>query len=103
SVQREARRLAAEIRGRVERLAIDRPVVVLASERREPVRRRKGIVHELAVARQHLGAAIEPGALANIDTGAALLVDHVRSAIAVNGPAAAVLLGAGLGARGARV
>src|ERR1700754_2501167 len=63
-IQREARRSAAEVRGRIERLALERAVVVLGRERRG---RRIGVVGELAVARQHFGTAIEPGALAHIN------------------------------------
>ena len=64
------RRLAAQIRRRVERLAVDRAIVVLARERRVADRRRKRVVLELAVARQHFGAGIEPGARGDVDAGA---------------------------------
>src|SRR5258708_26437210 len=67
-IKREAGRLAAEIRRRVERLAVDRTVVVLARERWESDRRREGVVCELAVARQNLRAALKPGALCHIDS-----------------------------------
>src|SRR6266852_5326215 len=80
-IKREAGRLAAEIRRRVERLAVDRTVVVLARERWESDRRREGVVGELAIPRQNLGAAIKPGAPAHIDSGMrALLIDHIGAA-----------------------
>src|SRR5215472_13574523 len=88
SIQREARRLAAEIGGRVERLALQRMVAVLYAKRRA---RQIRIVGVFAVAGQHLGAAIEPGALADIDTRAPLLVLHVRSVGPVIGLPAVVI------------
>src|ERR1700759_2274869 len=97
SMQGEARRLAAEIGSRIERLALQRTVAVLHAER---LRRRDRIIGELAIPRQHLGAAIEPGTLAHIDAGAALLVLHVRSAGSVIGPATVIQRRSGL--RGGR-
>ena len=78
SIQREPRRIAAQVGRRVERLAVDRAVVVLAGERRVPVRRRESVIQELAVAGQHFGAGIEPRARGDVDAGVrALLVGTV--------------------------
>src|SRR4051794_41941874 len=99
SVQREILRIAANILRRAQRLAIDRAVEIFAREGRIAYRRREGVVGELAVARIDLGAAVEPGALAHIDAGAALLVARIGAARAVIVTAAviALLLGVGRG------
>ena len=93
SVQREGPRIAAEVGRRTERLTIDRAVVVLARERGIADIRRVRIVVELAVARQHFGAGVEPRARGDIDTGTrALLIDPVRALRAVIAAAVAVIL-----------
>src|SRR3954470_3036569 len=99
SVQREILRIAANILRRAQRLAIDRAVEIFAREGRIAYRRREGVVGELAVARIYLGAAAEPGALAHIDAGAALLIARIGAARAVIVTAAviALLLGVGRG------
>src|SRR4051812_33511751 len=99
SVQREILRIAANILRRTQRLAIDRAVEIFAGEGRIAHRRRKGVVGKLAVARIDLGAAVEPGALAHIDAGAALLIARMGAARAVIVTAAviALLLGVGRG------
>src|SRR5690349_16162465 len=66
SIERETRRLAAEIGRRAKRLTVNRPVQVLARERWVPELRRKRVVLEFAVARQNLGTAVEPGALGDV-------------------------------------
>src|ERR1700733_4059636 len=93
SIQRKTRGVAAHVRRRVQRLAIDRAVVVLARERRIAEFRREGVVLEFAVAGQHFGAGIEPGAGGDVDARmGSLLIDLVRAAIAVIGPAVPVVL-----------
>jgi len=83
--KREGARIAAEIGRRHQRLAVDRPVQVLAAERGIAVFRRERVVCELAVARQHFGAAVQPRALRNEDTGMrALLIRNVRAAAAAD-------------------
>src|SRR5580704_5733900 len=83
SIQRDARRISAEVRRRVERLAFERAVVELLVK---GLRRREGVVGELAVARQNFGAAVEPGALADVDAGVRPLhVGDVGTAGAVIG------------------
>src|SRR6266851_511574 len=62
--QRDPLLKSAEVRGRAEGLPVERPIVVLARERRAG---REGVVAELPVAGQHLGPAIQPRALAHID------------------------------------
>src|SRR5258706_16366257 len=70
SIQRECLRIpAAEVRRRGERLAVDRAVVVLAPERWGSDRRRIGVVGELAVAGQHLGAGGGPGTFFHVNPG----------------------------------
>ena len=71
SIQREALRIAAHVRRRVERLAVDRAVEVFARERRIADLRREGVVLELAVARQHFRAGIEPRARGDVRRGCA--------------------------------
>ena len=89
---REVLRIAAEIRRRIERLAVDRAVVVLARERWVPDRRRERVVLEFAVARQHFGAGIEPGARRDVDAGVRpLLVGPVRTLASVIGAAVLVV------------
>src|SRR5712691_11279287 len=91
SIQREPGRLAAQIRRRIQRLAVDRAIVVLARERWVPDRWRKCVVAELAVARQYFGAGIEPGALGDVDARArSLLIGHVGAVRPIIGPAAVV-------------
>src|SRR3954470_3129370 len=99
SVQREILRIAANILRRAQRLAIDRAVEIFACEGRVAHRRREGVVGELAVARIDLGAAVEPGALAHIDAGAALLIARIGAAGAEIGRASvnALLFGVGRG------
>ena len=100
SIQRELGRIAAQIRRRVERLAVDRAVDVFARERRIAELRREGVVLELAVARQHFRAGIEPRARGDEDAGArALLVGAVGTVRPVIGAAVPVvfLLGLGVG------
>src|SRR4029077_12646247 len=99
SIQREARRKSAEVRRRVERLTVDRAIVVFAREVRVPVRRRKGIVQELAIAGQYFGAAVEPGALADVDARMrSLLIGDVGAAGPVIGTAVIIMALGGLGA-----
>src|SRR6478735_8995958 len=97
SIQRERLWVSAQVRWRAERLAVDRAIVVLATERWVPDRRRKCVVAEFAVARQYLGAGVEPGALGNVDPGArALLIRHIGTVRPVIDPAAVVVLALGL-------
>src|SRR5258705_4090691 len=103
SIQRNPLRIAAHVRRRIERLAVDRPVVVFAPEGRIADIRREGVVLELAVARQHFGAGVEPGARGDVDAGVRpLLVGSVRSLRAVNDAAVLVVFRPGLGAGGGR-
>src|SRR5882757_11429320 len=103
SIQRNTLRIAAEIRGRAERLAVDRAIEVFARERRIADRRRKRVVLEFAVARQNFGAGIEPRARRDVNAGVRpLLVGTVRTSGAVIGPAVPVISGLGLGAGGGR-
>src|SRR5258707_13871247 len=97
SIQRELGRLAAQIRRRIQRLAVDRAVVVLAGERWVPERRRKCVIGEFAVTGQHFNAGIEPGAPADVDAGASLLVGHIGTVRSVIGAAALIELTLGLG------
>jgi len=92
SIERELGRLAAQIRRRVQRLAVDRAVVVLAGERWVPDRRRECVIGEFAVAGQHFNAGIEPGAPADVDAGASLLVGHIGTVCAVIDAAALIVL-----------
>src|ERR1700749_4136511 len=69
SVQREARRVPADVRWRRERRAVDRTVVVLARECREANRRRKRIILEFSIARQDFRATVKPGALGHVKAG----------------------------------
>src|SRR5258708_32242219 len=97
SIQREPLRVPAHIRRWVERLAVDRAIVVLARERWVPELRREGVIAEFAVAWQHFGAGVEPGAPCHIDSGVrSLLIGHVRTIASVIGTAAAVILLLGL-------
>ncbi len=96
SIQREALRIAAEILRRIERLTIDRTVAVLARERGITNLRRECVVLEFAVARQHLGAGIEPGARGDVDARVALLDDAVRTARPVSDAAVPVVFHLGL-------
>src|SRR5258705_12290982 len=102
SIQREGLRIAApQIRRRVERLAVDRAIVVLAPERWVSDRWRIGVVAELAVAGQHFGARVEPGTFCHVDPGPRpLLIRHVWAGRSVIGTAAVVNSGLGLRARG---
>src|ERR1700748_263677 len=98
SVQRELGRLAAEIRRGVAQLAVDRAIIVLTREVRVPERRRKRIILEFAVARQHFGAGVEPGAGGDVNPGVrTLLIDHVGAARAVIGAAVLIILLRALG------
>src|SRR5580698_2857415 len=93
SIQRIAPAVATHVRWRVGRLAVDRAVVVLARERGITELRREGVVLEFAVAGQHLGAGIEPGAGGDVDASVrALLIDLVRPAVAIIWTAVAVVL-----------
>src|SRR5260370_36452343 len=105
SIQREGLRIiSAEVRRRVQRLAIDRAILVLAPERWVPDLRRKCVIGELAVAGQHFGAGVEPGAFCHVDPGPRpLLIRHVGAARSVIGTAAVVISGLGLRARGGDV
>src|SRR6202040_4042535 len=67
SIQRETLRISAHVGRRVERLAVDRAIVVLAPEGWHPELRRIGIIGKLAVAGQPFGAGVEPGAFCHID------------------------------------
>src|SRR5580704_5707629 len=103
SIQRNTARITAHVGGRIERLAVDRAVVVLAREGWIAKLRRKGVVGELAIAGQDFDAGIEPGTLGDIDPGVRpLLIGHVRTAGPVIGPAAVVVLALGLGLRAGR-
>src|SRR5882757_2801276 len=99
-IQRDALRISAQIRRRIERLAVDRPVPVLAPETWVSEFRRESVVGEFAVARQDFGAGIEPGARGDVDAGAwPLLIGTVRAVRAVVGTAIPIiLLTLGLGA-----
>src|SRR4051794_30158471 len=83
SIQREAGRVSAQIRRRVERLAIDRAIAVFARKRWIPDVRRVSVVHELALARKHFGAGVEPRAPGDVDARLTLLIDHVGTVRAV--------------------
>src|SRR5882762_3276544 len=97
--QRDGQRIAAHVRRRVERLTVDRPVEVFAGERRVADLRREGVVLELAVARQHFRAGIEPGARGDEDAGAwALLVRPVGTVRPVIETTVLVVFLLGLGA-----
>src|SRR3954451_7553227 len=97
--QRDGQRIATHVRRWVKRLAVDRAVQVFARERWVPERRRKGVVLELAVARQHFRAGIEPRAGGDVDAGVrALLVGAIGTVCAVIGAAVAVVFLLGLGA-----
>src|SRR3977135_2400450 len=97
TIQREVPRIAAQIRRRVERLAVDRAIEVLAPERWVPDLRRKRVIDELAVTGQYFGAGVEPGALGDIDSGARpLLIGHIGTVRSVIGTAALVILALGL-------
>ncbi len=85
-------RISAEVRRRVQRLTVDRAIVVLAREGRISDFRRISVIGELAVARQNFDAGIEPGALGDVEAGATLLIDHVGTVRPVIGPAAVVEL-----------
>src|SRR5260370_11512319 len=97
SIERELGRLAAQIRRRIERLAVDRAVVVLAGERWVANRWRECVIGEFAVAGQHFNAGIKPGAPADVDAGASLLVGHIGTVRPVIGAAALIGLTLGLG------
>src|SRR3954449_1575647 len=91
--QRDPRRIAAHVRRRVERRAVDRAVEVFAREGRIADLRREGVVLELAVARQHFRAGIEPGARGDVNAGArTLLVGAVGTVGAIIGAAVLVVL-----------
>src|SRR5258708_39865214 len=80
SIQREAPRIPTQIRRRVERLAVDRAIVVLAGERGVAELRRVGVVGKFAVARQHFGAGVEPGASGHINPCVrSLLIGNIRT------------------------
>src|SRR4051812_47503831 len=99
SVEREALGITAEIPLRVERLAVQRTVVVVAGE---GVTGRIGIISELAVTREHFDASIEPRATRHVNAGAALLIGHVRAARAINSVTVRntnLLLGGGISRR----
>src|SRR5258708_31675965 len=99
SIQREAPRIPTQIRRRVERLAVDRAIVVLAGERGVAELRRVGVVGKFAVARKYFGAGVEPGASGHINPCVrSLLIGHIRTIGPVIGTAAIVifLLRAGL-------
>src|ERR1700712_4816711 len=84
SIQREFPRVAPQIRRRVERLTVDRSIFVLARERRVTDIGRIRVIGEFAVARQHFGAGVQPGALGDVNPGARpLLIGHVWPAWAV--------------------
>src|SRR5665213_2885781 len=86
SIQRKAPGAAADVRRCAQRLAVDRAVVVLARERRITNVRRECVILEFAVAGQHFGAGIEPGAGGDIDPRMrSLLIDLVRPARTVSG------------------
>src|SRR5712691_7937788 len=97
SIQREILRVpTAHVRRRVEWLTVDRAIVVLARERWVPDRRRKCVVGEFALARQDLGAGVEPGALGHVDPGARpLLIGHIGTVRSVIDMAAVVILALG--------
>src|SRR3954454_7169648 len=101
SIQRESLRIpSAQVRGRVERLAVDRSIVVFARERWIPDRRREGVIGEFAVAGQYFGAGVEPGALGDVNSGARpLLIGDIGTGRAVIGPSPFVVLAPGLRAR----
>src|SRR3954468_22761373 len=90
--QRNPGRIAAHVRGRVERRTINRAVEVFARKRRVADLRREGVVLEFAVARQHFGAGVEPGARGDVNAGATLLVGAVGTVGAIVGPAVLVVL-----------
>src|SRR5271154_5275986 len=86
SIQREAGRKTTHVRWRAERLAVDRAIVVLARERWVSEGGWKRVIGELAVTRQNLGAAIEPGALGDVDAGMrSLLIRDVGAVLLVIG------------------
>src|SRR5262245_1479925 len=96
SIQRELPR-KPEMRWWIERLAIDRPVEILACEIGVAIRRRESVVQELSVAGQHLGAGIEPGAGRDVDASVgALLDDAVRALRPVSNAAVPVVFQPGL-------
>src|SRR5258706_2096104 len=105
SIQREGLRIiSAEVRRRVQRLAIDRAILVLAPERWVPDLRRIGVIGELALAGQNFGAGVEPGAFCHVDPGPRpLLIGHVGAARSVIGAAPVVISGLRLRARGGDV
>src|SRR3954469_2903860 len=97
--QRDPRRIAAHVRRRVERRAVDRAVEVFARERRVADLRREGVILELAVARQHFRAGIEPRARGDVNAGArALLVGAVGTVRPVIDTSVLVVFWLGLGA-----
>src|SRR5205085_10945640 len=93
SIQRERLRIpSAKVGWRIERLPVDRAVLVLAREGWVSDLRREGIILEFAVTRQDFGTGIEPGALGDIDPGMRpLLIGHIRSVRSVIGPTAVIV------------
>src|SRR3954453_16875354 len=94
SIQREAPGGGipeTEIRRRIERLPIDRPVAVFARKRRIAAVGWIGVIHELPLAREHLGAGVEPGPFGHVSGRRPLLIDPIGPARAVIGTATLVI------------